>query len=129
LSWPQRLARNPWWAPLAWMAVIFWFSAQPDLPHVPDALLDFLVKKSAHALEYAVLTGLLWRAVARTWPGLRGERRAVLLTGAATVVYAASDEFHQWFVPGRTSQPRDVLIDALGAALAVALIVRYTIRA
>jgi VanZ family protein len=106
------------------MAVIFWFSARSVLPHVPDARLDFLVKKTAHALEYAGLAGLLWRAVARTWPRLRGERWAGLLTWVATVTYAASDEFHQQFVPGRTASERDVLIDALGAALMLVMIVR-----
>ena len=36
--------------------------------------------------------------------------------GAATL-YAATDEFHQLFVPGRAGLPTDVLIDATGAAL------------
>ena len=39
---------------------------------------------------------------------------------AAAVAYAISDEVHQWFVPGRQSDPIDVLLDATGAAVGLA---------
>ncbi len=113
---------HPWWPPLAWMAVIFWFSAQPNLPRLEKNVLDFLMKKSAHALEYAILAGLLWRAAVRTRPEVRTTLWVILALWVATVAYAASDEFHQAFVPGRTPSARDVLIDALGAASTLALV-------
>ena len=48
---------------------------------------------------------------------LRTLRRAALVAWGAATLYAATDEFHQLFVPGRAGLPTDVLIDATGAAL------------
>jgi VanZ family protein len=42
------------------------------------------------------------------------------------VTFAVSDEFHQFFVEGRTSTLRDVLIDALGSTLALLGAVLYS---
>lgn len=41
---------------------------------------------------------------------------------AATAAYAATDEFHQLFVPGRSGQLKDVLIDTAGGALGLVLL-------
>ena len=71
--------------------------------------MDFLVRKSAHFLEYTML-GLILMLTARTFLTSH-QKSAALLTGA---VYAALDEFHQYFVPGRACQVRDVLIDYSG---------------
>jgi VanZ family protein len=78
------------------------------------------MRKLAHVSEYAVLAVLLYRAFVHT--ALK-DRRAlsaglVLLLCAA---YAATDEFHQAFVPSRTASLRDVMIDICGATLAVIL--------
>jgi VanZ family protein len=88
-----------------------------------DAVM-IVVRKSGHLTEYAILSVLCWRAVRRP---VRGDARtwswreaAVSLTMAA--VYAASDEFHQRFVPSRTASPWDVLVDACGAVIGLALI-------
>ena len=53
----------------------------------------------------------------------RGRRSAVtfgvvLLTIVCATAYGISDEFHQWFVPGRTADVHDVMADAIGATLA-----------
>ena len=79
---------------------------------------EFFLRKAAHVSEYAVLAVLLYRAFVHT---VFRSRRAlsagiVLLSCAA---YAASDEFHQSFVPSRTATLRDVMIDLCGATLAV----------
>jgi MYXO-CTERM domain-containing protein len=100
--------------PLALMAVIFAFSAQPDLG-TGLGVWDTILRKLAHMAEYGLLWWLWWRAL--------GYRDA-LAAAAITVAYAATDEFHQSFVTGRHGTPVDVLIDAAGvalAALAVAL--------
>jgi VanZ family protein len=80
----------------------------------------FGVVKSWHAIEYAILTTLGWRALtAHTgWP-IRG--CAAAAWGCA-VLFAASDEWHQTFVPGRGGNLLDVGIDTLGASVAVAII-------
>ena len=81
---------------------------------------QFFMRKLAHVSEYAVLAVLLYRAFVHTV--LRGRRALsaglVLLLCAG---YAATDEFHQAFVPSRTASLRDVMIDICGATLAVIL--------
>ena len=113
-----------WAAVLAWMGLIYFFSAQSSF-----ALLDYvwqpgLLSISAHFAEYAVLAALLWLALHST-PALAC--RAAPLAFAVAVLYAVSDEFHQSFVPGRYPDVRDVLVDAAGA-LAALLVLRWWAR-
>lgn len=99
------------WLPVfLWAALIFYLSSMPDLrSDFPDDL-DFVLRKIAHVLEYAVLAVLL----ARAWP----QRKYLFWEAfAVAVFYAASDEFHQLFVIGRDGSLRDVLIDSIGAFL------------
>jgi VanZ family protein len=98
-----------WLMIAGWMALIFFFSSQPQLPSAPDPWADLIFKKGAHFTVYAVLAVLFRRA-------LPPSRRIWALSWMFTVLYAASDEWHQSFVPGRHPQPTDVLIDACGAA-------------
>jgi VanZ family protein len=102
-----------WLPPLLWMAIIFYLSAQPDLPQAPDALLDVLLKKSGHAVEYASLFLLYLRA----WKANHSTDRALRTSLWATGVYALSDELHQAFVPGRKANWYDVVIDMSGVLL------------
>lgn len=77
-------------------------------------------------LEYTML-GLILMLTARTFLTSH-QKTAALLTGA---VYAALDEFHQYFVPGRACQVRDVLIDYSGivTGILIALLLMRIIRA
>lgn len=115
------------WGPaLLWMAVIFWFSAQPDLPSAPSALIDLVLKKGAHLSVYALLAVLYRRALERTrclpredrvaWPGSPSPAALVL-----SVLYAISDEWHQSFTPGRNPALLDLLIDVAGALIGLFL--------
>jgi VanZ family protein len=117
--------RQWWLAALAWMGLIFWLSAQPDLPHAPEPWLDMVVKKAGHAVLYGVLAWLYLRALQGN--GLSSGRTRLLALGLA-VLYAVTDEVHQSFVPGRTPSPWDVLIDGAGAALAVTRNFRPTLK-
>ncbi len=88
--------------------------------------LTFVVRKAAHFSEYALM-GALWYL----W--LQGKRYNIPIAFAATAGYAVTDEFHQRFVPGRSCEFRDVLIDSAGAftgiiAAFVILCVLYCIR-
>jgi VanZ family protein len=103
---------DPWAPPLLLMAVIFLFSAQPDL-NSGLGTIDLIGRKIVHATEYGLLTFLWWRAL-----------RTEAVAFALAIAYAATDEFHQHFVHGRHGTPVDVLIDATGAAIAVFLIRR-----
>jgi VanZ family protein len=102
-----------WLAPLALMAVIFFFSAQPDLSS-GLGLIDTIGRKLIHFAQYALLALLWWRAL-RT---RLDNRRAALGAFVLTALYAATDEYHQSFVEGRNGSPLDWLIDCAGAAVA-----------
>ena len=107
-----------YWLPLVlWMGVIFFLSAQPTLPYHPDTLLDSILKKAGHMVEYGILTFLLWRALSRGWGTLLWS--PLVTAFLVSVLYAVSDEYHQTFVPGRNGTPVDVGIDAVGALVAL----------
>jgi VanZ family protein len=113
----HELRQRPWlylWLPLvAWMGLIFYLSAQPDLPHPEVGLLDTLFGSGAHAFVFGVLAVL--------WARVLGKRdHALLIAFALTMLYALSDELHQAFVPGRTTDPWDLICDAIGAAVGLA---------
>jgi VanZ family protein len=101
-------------APLALMAVIFYFSAQPAGDH--HAWWVIVFRKLGHFTGYALLTAL-W-----AWALQGVVRRPVLIAVCIALAYACTDEFHQTFVSGRTGTPRDVGIDAIGMAIAALLI-------
>jgi VanZ family protein len=107
------------------MALIFLLSAQPDFDFVPDTWQGDPLSLLAHCLEYAVLALLLWMAARRT-PLLAP--RAWLAALLIALVYAASDEWHQAFVPGRVPDVRDWLADAAGALVALGLVTRLNAR-
>jgi len=91
-----------------------WF--RPTISLAGIAKVQFIVRKAAHVSEYAVLSALIFRAFVRTvWVGRLMLSAAVVLLLCAA--YAASDEFHQSFVPSRTASMRDVLIDIGGVIL------------
>ena len=101
------------WAPVVlWAAVIFALSSVPDLG-TGLGLWDVLLRKLAHLVEYAILGALLFRAVRR--------EPAALVLGS---LYAATDELHQAFVPGRVGSPVDWLLDTAGVAAGVLLYAR-----
>lgn len=136
------------WIPvIAWMTVIFLFSAQnsdnssqtsslpaeilarlfnPDFEQCSEAyknmLLDrcqFIIRKLAHFSVYTVLGMLTYNAF-RGYEKL-SLRLSLLFSALLCLLYAAGDEFHQSFVPGRNCQLRDVLIDFSGAVFGIAL--------
>ena len=97
--------------------------------------IDHPVRKTAHAAEYAVL-GLLAAGVCIPASASRRDEKAMpeevrydrnmksrpgeivrelFLPWAIAAAYAATDEFHQLFVPGRSGQISDVILDSAGA--------------
>lgn len=94
-----------------------WF--KPDISPEAISRVQGVVRKTAHVVEYAILSMLLWRALRKPQKGQWGlwNRRAALGAFALAVLYAITDELHQSFVPSRQGQITDVLIDSFGAAL------------
>ena len=97
------------------------------VPDISDQAIDrvqFAVRKSGHMIEYAILSLLLWRARRNTsnvsskdWRW-NDARFAILISAS----YAATDEFHQFFVSTRQASVWDVLIDAGGATIGMILL-------
>jgi len=95
------------------MGAIFFVSSLHEAP-LPSGVAD----KPAHALAYVGLAGLIARALGGGLPPRITAVRFVI-GFAISVIYAASDELHQWFVPGRSADLADVAADAIGAAVAL----------
>ena len=97
------------WLPVViWAGLIFAFSSIPSLG-TGLGTWDLVLRKIAHAAEFAILTLLLWRA-------LRRERLVFVLASG----YAATDELHQSFVEGRVGSVADWAIDTAGVIFALA---------
>ena len=91
-------------------------------PHISDATIatiHFVMRKLGHITEYGVLAMLLWRGLRR---GTHLKMSILfVLAWLAAGIFAASDEFHQSFVPSRTASPIDVMIDICGALVGLAI--------
>lgn len=96
----------------------------PWLSAAAIADMVFTLRKTSHVMEYALLALLIWRAMRQpvrndpcpwNWPQAR-------LVFELTALYAASDEFHQLFVPTREARVQDVAIDLCGATAALLLL-------
>lgn len=95
------------------MAIIFYFSSQPPVGLVQEPTTRFILLKSLHTLGYIALS------IAYQF-GFRSAKTSLL----ASLLYAASDEFHQSFIPGRNARITDVLIDFFGAIIGILLLTR-----
>jgi VanZ family protein len=122
-------------AVIAWMVLIFLLSGnlgsksgslsagtigtiRAYLPSLSEQLATLLARKSAHILMYAVL-GILLTSLLREYK--LGRRAVVAYALVVAALYASLDEINQYFVGGRSSSPRDVAIDVLGAAAGIAI--------
>jgi VanZ family protein len=100
---------------VGYAAVIFALSSSPlDIEELRPV---FEYDKLLHLVEYYILGYLLMR-VFTTSPDSSLAGKAVCATILVGTVYGASDEFHQYFVPGRNCDLLDFLFDAAGATLA-----------
>lgn len=102
-----------WFPAVLVMLVIFAISSQPAdrLPDFRDW--DYSVKKMSHMLGYGLLASSYLHH-------FRYGRRSYWLAWIASVFYAATDEFHQSFIPGRSGSLLDVVVfDNIGATVAL----------
>ncbi len=75
-----------------------------------------IVRKGAHITLYAILALTVFIAL---YTNKRVLWKTALLSFALSALYAASDEFHQLFVPGRGAMFTDVLVDCVGIILSL----------
>ena len=97
--------------------ILKWFA--PDITNDSIASVQLVVRKIAHLFEYAILSMLICRALAKRLAKplpLRSLGQGVLLS----IVYAAFDEWHQSWTEERFGSPIDVGIDSVGAILGAA---------
>jgi VanZ family protein len=108
------------WLPLlVWAAAIYALSSIPSLESGFPLTWDVVIRKIAHAAEFGILGVLLLRVFSRY------TKRHIVLAGILGIFYAATDEYHQSFVPGREGTPWDVLIDGLGVVVSLLLVWRF----
>lgn len=135
-----------WAAVIIWMVLIFNLSSQVAeqsnqlstgiteaivktiekiAPNVEFDISGFnhIVRKNAHFFAYLVLGILVLNAFRRN--EIYGYKN-VILAIIVCILYAASDETHQLFVPGRGGQVRDVIIDSTGAGVGIVINLVFT---
>lgn len=104
-----------WSLVIIWMAIIFAFSHQANSGRVTEEYfgsMNVAIRKMGHLGEYAILYVLThWALDSIKYSIIKHK---ALLAFIWSTLYAASDEWHQSFVPGRSSSPRDVGIDTIG---------------
>lgn len=134
----------------AWMIVIFCFSAQPGeesadlsggISHMFMSILnqvfalgwdesyvlemagvwDFPIRKLAHMTEFGILAVLIFVAI-QYYNKINTVKKRYIFAWLGAVCYAATDEFHQLFVQGRSGNLFDVCVDSFGITIALAII-------
>jgi VanZ family protein len=139
-------ALKPWIPVILWMGLIFLVSTdlgsaghtsqiiepllrwlKPGISVETIDLFQTLIRKGGHLTEYAILALLTLRAVNLSGQNQQDKRNVGHLRSAGIALliaasYAATDEFHQSFIPSRTPSFYDVLIDAGGAFAALTLV-------
>lgn len=126
-----------WVILLVWMGIIFFMSHQTGdvssnqsdlvikifeflgirLDSYFGELATFIIRKASHFTEYLILFLLLYRVNCL----YMGKRNAKLYTLLGVLLYAGSDEIHQYFIPGRAMAFKDVIIDISGGGIAMIL--------
>jgi hypothetical protein len=115
-----------WWLPvLVWMGVIFAGSSVGSLPRIGGRATDSVAHRVAHVMEFAVLGALTLRAVSQS---KRMTKREMLITLIVVALYGASDEFHQRFTPGRSSEGIAVVFDVAGGMIGMWVYHRWIAR-
>lgn len=128
---------------IVWMIIIFYMSNQPaqistqqsngainilsSIPIVGN-IIDILVlngtatviiRKTAHMFLYAVMSILSFISM---YDINRNSKKIYIKSIVISFLYACTDEFHQLFIPGRSCEFKDVLIDTTGAIIAICII-------
>lgn len=76
---------------------------------------EVIIRKGGHFTEYAILGALMYIVINM----YAVKKKSFILSLLLSALYAASDEIHQYFVPGRACMFGDVLIDSSGALVGI----------
>ena len=115
-----------YWVPaLLYMALIFAISSMKQ-PSLPMPKFEWLaIDKLYHFIEYAILGGLLAWAFVKAKPPIVPSGLIWSLAALISILYGASDEWHQTFVPGRFATLADWVADVLGSIAGVLVVYLY----
>ena len=114
-----------WFPALFWMGFIFTLSSRHSVEVSSEYIVNFLIFKTLHVIEYATLYLLLFRGFYAYRDKKVPFELILMKTAIWALLYAASDEFHQTLTPHRDGNPRDVLIDSIGIFLMYSYIKYY----
>lgn len=141
LSRSGSTTKGRWLLLCVWIAVIFFFSTDsfsstetsriivpvfkflfPSLSPPELETVHAICRKTGHVLEYFVLGVLTWRAFRG---GHHKGWKPWMQSAGLVLAVALTDEFHQSFVPSRTSSMMDVGYDFIGGIAAIAVLSRF----
>ncbi len=115
-----------YWLPVIfWAGLIFYLSGVPGLSSGLSVYYDVFLRKLAHAAVFGFLFLLIFRAF--YFGHEIGFKRALIWSLVAAVLYAFSDEVHQYFVPERQARLFDVGVDSLGIIFSGFLFMLYAL--
>lgn len=78
-------------------------------------IMNLLVRKSTHLMVFGILAVLFFKSI-------KMKKYAFLVSWILAVLYAMTDEWHQSLIPGRGASFHDVLIDSMGALMALLIV-------
>jgi len=80
---------------------------------------QFIIRKSAHIILFSFLSILCFMVI---YEIKKNVKISTLVSFSITFIYECIDEIHQLFIPGRTGQIKDILIDGIGAIMGLIFI-------
>jgi VanZ family protein len=114
------------WGPLLFWLVLIFILSSFHKTHIPKSKYVSW-DKVAHASEYSVLGYLTARALFFAgWHWLKAN--FVWITIVFGLLYALSDEFHQYFVPGRSCDIRDAAADLVGVVIGCLIFRKFLLK-
>lgn len=111
---------------IIWLAAIFWESSISDYSVVPGVAEDHgdILSSLVHILSYLILCFLFIKSFIVS--GI-DKNKAIVYGFLLTIGYGVTDEWHQFFVPGREMHFGDWLLDVIGALIVVSFY-KYKIK-
>jgi len=108
------------WGPAILIMGLIFFASSTAESDIPDfGRLDFFAMKGGHLVGYALLGGAFLHGISR---GSSINVSKIITAMILVIIYAASDEWHQSFTPGRNPSLSDILIDTAGGFLGIAIL-------
>jgi len=112
VSKKTKLLTSLWLPVILWCGLLFYLSSIPNLKTAQNPFWDEIIRSGIHLIFYAILYLLFFRAL-----NFAKKKKDFWLPLILAVLYGFSDEIHQSFVPTRSFQLRDLVVDFSGTVL------------